>query len=65
MLTFMYSWSRGIKQATTMVNTYTSKNTIVDWYNFCHDICVKALENHDFQKIEGVGKIIENDDWQT
>ena len=45
-----------------MVDSFTSKNTMVDWYNFCHDICIKALENHNFQKIEGVCKIIETDE---
>jgi transposase-like protein len=45
-----------------MVDSSTSKNTMVDWYNFCHDICVKALESHDFPKIGGVGKIVEIDE---
>ena len=62
MLTIMYSWSRGCKQAQTMVDSSTSKNTMVDWYNFCRDICIKALESHDFPKIGGVGKIVEIDE---
>jgi transposase-like protein len=62
MLTIMYSWSRGCKQAATMIDSFTNKNTIVDWYNFCRDVCVKALENHDVQKIGGVGKIVEIDE---
>lgn len=44
-----------------MVDSSTSKITMVDWYNFCRDICVKALESHDFLKIGGVGKIVEID----
>jgi hypothetical protein len=62
MIKIMYSWSRGCKQAKTMVDSSTSKNTMVDWYNFCRDICVKTFESHDFPKIDGVGKIVDIDE---
>ena len=64
MLTIMYNWSRGCKQAQTMVDSSTSKNTMVDWYNFCRDIYMKVLESHDFPKIGGEGKIVETDEFK-
>ena len=61
-ITIIYSWSRGCKQEKTMVDSSTNKNTMVGWYNFCRDICVKALESHDIPKIGGVNKIVEIDE---
>jgi hypothetical protein len=47
MLTIMYTWSRGCKQVEAVVDSEVSKNTMVDWFNFCHDfcrdVCSKAL----------------------
>ena len=43
----------------TMVDSQVTKNTTVDWYNFCRDICCKALQNQDVHKIGGVAKIVE------
>jgi hypothetical protein len=35
--------SSGCKQAEAVVDSQVSKNTMVDWFNFCHDVCSKAL----------------------
>jgi hypothetical protein len=38
----------------TRINSDTSKNTMVNWYNFYRDICTKTLESQDVQKIGGM-----------
>jgi hypothetical protein len=45
----------------TRINSDTSKNTMVNWYNFYRDICTKTLESQDVQKIGGMEKIVEID----
>jgi hypothetical protein len=35
---------------------------MVDWFNFCRDVCSKALQSQDVQKIGGIGKIVEIDE---
>ena len=45
----------------TRVDLDTSKNTMVNWYNFYRDICTKTLESQDVQKIGSMEKIVEID----
>ena len=36
-----------------------NKNTIVDWFNLCREVCTMYMDQIDTEKIGGVGKVVE------
>ena len=47
-----------MKQVEAQVDTCISANSLVDWYNFCRDICVKSIQSQDVQKIGDVERLL-------
>ena len=39
-----------------------SEKTIVDWYNFCRDVCVDILDRDQYSQIGGEGVVVEIDE---
>ena len=58
-LMYFWAWNARIKDVERDLKI--NKNTIVDWFNFCRDICAyKTCEN--IKQIGGPGKIVEIDE---
>ncbi|CAG8673383.1 11650_t:CDS:1, partial [Racocetra fulgida] len=47
----MFCWSHKLPQKFTVAETGVSAQSMVDWYNFCRDICCVALMNQENKKI--------------
>lgn len=58
----MFCWSHKLPQKFAVLETGVSAHSMVDWYNFCRDICSLALLNQETIKIGGEGKIVEIDE---
>ncbi|XP_035221233.1 uncharacterized protein LOC118194152 [Stegodyphus dumicola] len=54
-------WFGRCPQKYATENLNVSKHTVVDWYNFCREICIHVMVR-DSCKIGGVGKIVEIDE---
>ena len=39
-----------------------NKNTVVDWFNFCRELCAVYMDDNASEKIGGVGKVVEIDE---
>ena len=39
-----------------------NKNTIVDWFNLCREVCAVYMDQIETEKIGGVGKVVEIDE---
>ena len=58
-IVIMYCWARDIPQKNACEEAGgASPRTIVDWYNFCRDICAQWLENNPME----IGGLTENGD---
>ncbi|CAG8808078.1 19763_t:CDS:2 [Gigaspora margarita] len=58
----MFCWSHKLPQQFAVNESGASARTMVDWYNFCRDICEVVLMNQEYKKIGGEGKIVEIDE---
>ena len=57
LIVIMYCWARDMPQKNACEESGgVSSHTIVDWFNFCRDICAQWLENHPME----IGGIDEN-----
>ncbi len=61
-LYIIYFWCNNYSVKTAVLESNTSKKTIIDYYRFCRDIVVKFFEKRDNVQIGGVGTIIEIDE---
>ena len=61
-LFFTYMWIWKFKQQTIMRECKIgSPNMVVDWCNFCREVCATVLEMKS-EPIGGVGKVVEIDE---
>ena len=67
-LSLTYCWSiecgrsRGLSQEQIIIELeISSEHTVVDWKQYCRDICVQYFTNHP-QQICGVGHVVEIDE---
>ena len=58
-LTFL--WTEDMSGETVRKLVGVNKNTVVDWFNFCRDLCARYMDEHN-EKIGGVGKVVEIDE---
>ena len=40
----------------------TSSETVVDWYNYCREVCAEIISRHHTGRIGGPGKIVKIDE---
>lgn len=59
-LELTYYWSEELPLRVAVRWSGVSSKTVVDWYNFCRDVCAEYLHNH-AAKIGGPGTIVEID----
>ncbi|CAG8712934.1 33433_t:CDS:2, partial [Gigaspora margarita] len=57
----MFCWSDKLPQKFAACESGVSVQSMVDWYNFCRDICCVTLMNQS-DKIGGEGKVVEIDE---
>ena len=66
MLILTHCWALGYPNWTAAVESDVSEHSVVQWYNFCREVCIFACDlNQDQQpnkKIGGVGKVVELDE---
>ena len=61
-LELTYLWTEDLSQKTIMKWVdISSKSTIVDWCNFCRELCAVFMAEHS-QKIGGPGTVVEVDE---
>ena len=58
-LTFLWSEELPIKIVSKWMGI--SKKTVIDWYNFCRDVCAEYLNSRN-EKIGGPGKVVQIDE---
>lgn len=57
-----YFWANNYPNHLCALETSISAHTVIDWYNFCRDICVELLENSESRVIGGPGIVVEIDE---
>ena len=57
----IYYWTYRYPIEIAVHETSISEKTVIDFYNFCREVCVVLLEKHS-EKIGGPGKIVEVDE---
>lgn len=57
----IYYWTYQYPQHIVLHETGFSNKTVIDFYNFCREVCVVILENHS-EPIGGPGRIVEIDE---
>ena len=60
-LKLMYRWSVTDQVSKTVKECGVSQRVLVDWYNFCRDVCSQYFMDHPVT-IGGPGKIVEIDE---
>ena len=65
-LILTHCWALGYPNWTAAIESDVSEHSVVQWYNFCREVCIFACDlNQDQQpnkKIGGVGKVVELDE---
>ena len=56
-----YFWVNRCDQQFVLHELEISHTTLVDWYNFCREVCITILEKCS-RKIGGVGRVVEIDE---
>lgn len=51
---FLYCWSQDMPQNTIARETQMSESTVVDWSNFCREVCKAWVERQQFHEIGGI-----------
>ena len=59
-LTFL--WTEDMSGKTVRKWVGVNKNTVVDWFNFCRELCAVYMDDNASEKIGGVGKVVEIDE---
>ena len=59
-MTFL--WTEDMPGETVRKWVGINKNTIVDWFNFCREVCAVYMDQIETEKIGGVGKVVEIDE---
>ena len=57
----VYCWTHRYPEFIVLHETRLSKPTVVDFYNFCREVCVVVLEQHS-EAIGGLGRYVEIDE---
>jgi len=57
----IYYWTYQYPQHIVLHETGLSNKTVIDFYNFCREVCVVILENHS-EPTGGPGRIVEIDE---
>ena len=60
-LELTYFWVKELPNKTTEEECAISNKSIVDWYNFCREVCATIIEEESTQ-IGGVGEVVEIDE---
>jgi len=60
MLEMVYFWTKDLPITTVYSLTGYSKQTVVDWYNLCRDVCCSLFNKR--QTIGGAGETIQIDE---
>ena len=58
----IYCWVIELSQLQCSHETGVSQHSLVDWYNFCRDICFDKLSDIHFDSIGGPGVVVEIDE---
>ena len=66
-LALTYAWAHSFTTSqamheTSSRNKTTSSETVVDWYNYCREVCSAIISQHHTGRIGGPGKIVEIDE---
>ena len=66
-LALTYAWAHSFTTSQAMHETSsrdktTSSETVVDWYNYCREVCAEIISRHHTGRIGGSGKIVEIDE---
>ena len=66
-LALTYAWAHSFTTSQAMHETSsrdktTSSETVVDWYNYCREVCAEIISRHHTGRIGGPGKIVEIDE---
>lgn len=59
---FTYMWVHKFSHVQVMRETGMSSRTVVDWYNFCREVCCTLIDSLEVEQIGGVGKVVEIDE---
>eukprot|EP00731_Ephydatia_muelleri_P034513 Em0063g18a len=54
-----FLWTEDMSGETVRKWVGINKNTIVDWFNFCREVCAVYMDQIETEKIGGVGKVVE------
>ena len=60
-----YYWTRNYPNHLAVIETGISHQTVVDWYNFCREVCVEVLQEKEEEfggQVGGPGTIVEIDE---
>lgn len=61
-LKLTYFWCNGYTNKLAAREAEVSENTVVDWFNYCREVCITVLEDTDFERIGGDGVVVEIDE---
>ena len=61
-LTLTFFWVNDFSNKQCVLHAQVSPKTVVDWYNFCREVCLVILEQDQHQVIGGPGVIVEIDE---
>ena len=66
-LALTYAWAHSFTTSQAMHETSsrdktTSSETVVDWYNYCREVCAEIISRHHTGRTGGPGKIVEIDE---
>lgn len=61
-LQLTYMWTYHFEQKHVIRELEISAPTVVDWFNFCREICTEIVLNRSTEKIGGINKIVEIDE---
>ena len=72
-LALTYAWAHKFSTTqavheTSVADESTSTETVIDWYNYCREVCADRIMNHHAGQIGGPGTTVEIDEsqvWQT
>ena len=58
-LKLTYFGCNGYSKKLAAQESEVSENCVVDWFNFCREVCITVLEDTDFDRIGGEGVVVE------
>ena len=63
----MYTWAHKFTDTqavheTSLDDESTSTETVIDWYNYCREVCADSIMNHHVKQIGGPGTTVEIDE---